>query len=187
MLSHEPFQKLDIIAPDQHGAHLPAHVAASIAGRDIVVFAVPDDASDTAACSARYGIPMEDCANTIVVRYKKDGGEHLAAIVTLGSLRLDVNGAVKAVLGAKRISFAQREIATEQSAMEFGGITAFGLPANWRVLVDAAVMERQQIVMGAGVRAAKLILAPGVLAQLDSVEVAQMTFPPDAVNTTANA
>jgi prolyl-tRNA editing enzyme YbaK/EbsC (Cys-tRNA(Pro) deacylase) len=100
--------------------------------------------------------------------------------VTLGSLRLDVNGAVKAVLGAKRISFAQREIATEQSAMEFGGITAFGLPASWRVLVDAAVMDRRQIVMGAGVREAKLLLAPAVLAQLDTVEVAQLTLPPDA-------
>lgn len=178
MLSHEPLQKLDIIAPDRLGAHLPAHVAASVAGRDIVVFRVTDDASDTADFSTRYGFPMEDCANTIVVRYKKDGGEHLAALVTLGSLRLDVNGAVKAALGAKRISFAQREIATEQSAMEFGGITAFGLPASWRILVDAAVMERQQVVMGAGIREAKLLLAPSVLKQLANVEVAQLTLPP---------
>ncbi|CAN7680417.1 YbaK/EbsC family protein [Paraburkholderia sp. SIMBA_054] len=180
MLSHEPLQKLDIIAPDSIGAHLPSHVAASIEGRDIVVFSVTDDASDTADFSARYGFPMEDCANTIVVKYKKDGGEHLAAIVTLGSLRLDVNGAVKAALGAKRISFAQRELATEQSAMEFGGITAFGLPTNWRVLVDAGVMERGQVVMGAGIRKAKLLLAPSVLEQLDNVEVAQLTLPPDA-------
>ncbi|ACC72803.1 YbaK/prolyl-tRNA synthetase associated region [Paraburkholderia phymatum STM815] len=120
---------------------------------------------------------MEDCANTMVVRYKKDGCEHLAAIVTLGSLRLDVNGAVKGVLGAKRISFARREIATEQSAMEFGGITAFGLPPSWRVLVDAAVMERRQVVMGAGIREAKLLLAPSVLPQLGNVEVAQLTLP----------
>ncbi|MPW16418.1 hypothetical protein GCT13_05595 [Paraburkholderia sp. CNPSo 3157] len=179
MLSHEPLQKLDIIAPEQIDAHLPAHIAASIAGRDIVVFSVTDDASDTADFSARYGFPMEDCANTIVVRYKKDGGEHLAALVTLGSLRLDVNGAVKTALGAKRISFAQREVATEQSAMEFGGITAFGLPAGWRILVDAAVIERQQVVMGAGIRKAKLLLAPAVLEQLDTVEIAQLTLPPD--------
>ena len=183
MLSHEPLQKLDIIAPDQIGAHLPAHVAASIEGRDIVVFSVTDDASDTADFSARYGFPMEDCANTIVVRYKKEGAEHLAAIVTLGALRLDVNGAVKAVLGAKRISFAQREIATEQSAMEFGVITAFGLPANWRILVDAAVMARQQVVMGAGVRKAKLLLAPSVLEQVEAVEVAQLTLPPETPET----
>ncbi|MBP0589631.1 hypothetical protein J8I87_07840 [Paraburkholderia sp. LEh10] len=178
MLSHEPLQKLDIIATERLSACLPAQVAASVAGRDIVVFSVTDDASDTTDFSARYGFPMEDCANTIVVRYKKDGGEHLAALVTLGSLRLDVNGAVKAALGAKRISFAQREVATEQSAMEFGGITAFGLPASWRILVDAAVMERRQVVMGAGIREAKLLLAPAVLKQLENVEVAQLTLPP---------
>ena len=177
MLSHEPLQKLDIIAADRLGAHLPAHVVASLDGRDIVVFAVTDDASDTADFAARYGFPMEDCANTIVVRYKKDGGEHLAAVVSLGSLRLDVNGAVKAALGAKRISFAAREVATEQSAMEFGGITAFGLPDSWRVLVDAAVMERQQIVMGAGIREAKLLLAPGVLKALPNVEIVRVTVP----------
>lgn len=178
MLSHEPLQNLDIIAPDQFGARLPAHVAAALGGRDLVVFSVTDDASDTADFSTRYGFPMEDCANTIVVRYKKDGGEHLAALVTLGSLRLDVNGAVKAALGAKRISFAQRDIATEQSGMEFGGITAFGLPQDWRILVDAAVMERRQVVMGAGIREAKLLLAPDVLKELPNVEVAQLTLPP---------
>jgi prolyl-tRNA editing enzyme YbaK/EbsC (Cys-tRNA(Pro) deacylase) len=178
MLSHEPLQNLNIVAPDQLGALLPAHVVTALEGRDVVLFSVTDDASDTNDFSARYGFPMEDCANTIVVRYKRDGGEHLAALVTLGSLRLDVNGAVKAALGAKRISFAQREIATEQSAMEFGGITAFGLPADWRILVDAAVMTRRQIVMGAGIRQAKLLLAPAVLSELPTVEIAQLTLPP---------
>jgi prolyl-tRNA editing enzyme YbaK/EbsC (Cys-tRNA(Pro) deacylase) len=54
------------------------------------------------------------------------------------------------------------------------------LPTNWRVLVDAGVMERRQVVMGAGIRKAKLLLAPSVLEQLDNVEVAQLTLPPDA-------
>jgi prolyl-tRNA editing enzyme YbaK/EbsC (Cys-tRNA(Pro) deacylase) len=81
-------------------------------------------------------------------------------------------------LGAQRLSFAKREAAVEHSGMEFGGITAFGLPDDWRVLVDAAVMEREQVVMGAGVRAAKLLLAPGVLRQWERCEVASLTLPP---------
>jgi prolyl-tRNA editing enzyme YbaK/EbsC (Cys-tRNA(Pro) deacylase) len=60
--------------------------------------------------------------------------------------------------------------------MEFGGITAFGLPDDWRILVDAAVMERAQVVMGAGVRAAKLLLAPEVLKAWPRCEVAAMTL-----------
>jgi prolyl-tRNA editing enzyme YbaK/EbsC (Cys-tRNA(Pro) deacylase) len=177
MHSHESLQKLDIIEADQLADHLPAQVIAHLPPNGVVVFAVSDDASDTAAFSERYGFGLEDCANTIVIRYRKDGGEHYAAIVTLGSLRLDINGAVKAHLGAQRLSFARREVAVEHSGMEFGGITAFGLPDDWRILVDAAVMEREQVVMGAGVRVAKLLLPPAVLRGLPNCEVAQLTLP----------
>ncbi|WP_144109829.1 YbaK/EbsC family protein [Paraburkholderia sp. BCC1886] len=176
MHSHESVKQLDIVPVDQWGAQLPAHVVERLPASGITVFAVSDDASDTAEFSARYGFGLEDCANTIVIRYKKDGGEHYAALVSLGSRRLDINGAVKAALGAQRLSFAKREAAVEHSGMEFGGITAFGLPADWRVLVDAAVMERPQVVMGAGVRAAKLLLAPQVLREVDHFEVAELTL-----------
>ncbi|WP_176057605.1 YbaK/EbsC family protein [Paraburkholderia sp. BCC1876] len=177
MHSHELDPRLDVISSAQLSAHLPAHVVEQLPAEGVTVFAVSDDASDTAAFSARYGFGLEDCANTIVVRYKKDGGEHYAALVSLGSLRLDINGAVKAALGAQRLSFAKREAAVEHSGMEFGGITAFGLPDDWRVLVDAEVMARPQIVMGAGIRAAKLLLAPDVLRQWPRCEVAALTLP----------
>ncbi|TDN70762.1 YbaK/EbsC family protein [Paraburkholderia sp. BL10I2N1] len=177
MHSHELVQKLDVIPAEQLSDHLPAEVVARLPAREVVAFSVSDDASDTAEFSARYGFGLEDCANTIVLRYRKDGTEQYAAVVTLGSLRLDINGAVKACLGAQRLSFAKREVAVEHSGMEFGGITAFGLPAGWRVLVDAAVMDRSQVAMGAGVRAAKLLLAPAVLRQLPDCEIASLTFP----------
>jgi prolyl-tRNA editing enzyme YbaK/EbsC (Cys-tRNA(Pro) deacylase) len=152
---------------------IPAHVAASLPAQ-VAIFGVDDSASDTAQFSERYGFGLEDCANTIVIRYKKDGAEHYAALVGLGSRRLDVNGAVKAALGAQRISFAKREDAVSHSGMEFGGITVFGLPASWPVLVDAAVMTREQVVRGAGVRAAKLLLSPAVLQAHPGVTVADL-------------
>ena len=165
---------LDILSSDDAAARLPQSVLSTLNGSGIVVFRVPDDASDTAACSARFGIDLEDCANTIVVRFKKGGAEQHAAIVTLASRRLDVNGALKRELGAQRISFASREAATELSGMEYGGITAFGLPDDLPVLVEAAVMERERIVMGAGIREAKLLLAPQQLLALPNVSVAAL-------------
>ena len=165
-----------VIARDRIAAHLPACVADAAPLDDLIVFAVPDDASDTAAFSARFGFDLDDCANTIIVKFKKAGGEHHAALVSLGSRRLDVNGAVKAALGAQRLSFAKREDATEKTGMAFGGITAYGLPADWPVLVDAAVMTREQVVMGAGVREAKLLLDPRLLASLPNVTVLPMTL-----------
>jgi len=165
----------ELLASDALRVLLPAHVIAALPADGVGVFRVDDDASDTAAFSKRYGFGLEDCANTIVLRFKKGGAEHFAAVVSLGSVRLDINGAVKAALGAQRLSFAKREDAVERSAMEFGGITAFGLPADWPVLVDEAVMTREQVVMGAGIRQAKLLLAPELLRSLPAVQVASLT------------
>lgn len=176
MPAEEIRQPVTCVPRDDRAHHLPPVVAAAIAALDVDVFTVDDDASDTEAFSARYGIAMEDCANTIVIRYRKDGAEHHAAIVTLGSRRLDVNGAVKAALGAQRLSFAKREVAVELTGMQFGGITAFGLPADWRILVDAAVMDRDRVVMGAGIRTSKLLLAPAVLETLSVATVAPLTL-----------
>lgn len=167
--------RFDAIEVNDRGKHLPAAVAAALPEEDVVVFLVADEDSDTAAFSLRYGFSLEDCANTIVIRYTKDRMEQYAAIVTLGSRRLDVNGAVRELLGAKRLSFAKREVATEITGMEFGGITAFGLPGDMRVLIDAEVMKRQFVVVGAGCRETKILLAPAVLAKLPNGVAAPLT------------
>ena len=49
--------------------------------------------------------------------------------------------------------------------------------AALRILVDAAVMAREFVVMSAGVRETKLLLAPAVLQRLPGVEVAELTLP----------
>lgn len=151
-------------------------MAAALPARDALVFAVDDAHSDTAQFSARYGFGLGDCANTLVLRYKKAGGEHYAAVVSLGDRRLDINGAVKARLGAQRLSFAKREDAVALTGMEFGGITAFGLPADWPVLIDEAVMARPHVVMGAGVRTLKLLLQPDRLRGLAGADIAPLTL-----------
>jgi len=173
---NELVQRLDIVPDAQRSQYLPVKVLTRLPIQDVIVFAVDDDASDTARFSERYGFDLEDCANTIVLRYKKAGVERYAAVVTLGSRRLDVNGAVKERLGAQRLSFAKREVATELTGMEFGGITAFGVPDDWAILVDSAVMVRPKVVMGAGVRLVKLLLPPTLLAQLPNVDVAPLTL-----------
>jgi prolyl-tRNA editing enzyme YbaK/EbsC (Cys-tRNA(Pro) deacylase) len=170
--------QFDSIQVDQRVDHLPLAVAADMPKEDIVVFSVADEDSDTANFSARFGFSLEDCANTLILRYTKDHVEHYAAVVTLGSRRLDVNGAVKELLRAKRLSFARREVVTELTGMEFGGITAFGLPKDMRILIDEAVIDRQYVVMGAGYRKTKILLDPIRLRRLPNVEIAPLTLPP---------
>jgi len=168
--------RFEITPVAQYAAHLPPRVAADLPVDQCVVFPVADEHSDTAAFSAHFGFGLDDCANTLVLRYTKDQAEHHAAVVSLGSRRLDVNGAVKALLGARRPTFAKRDVATELTGMEFGGITAFGLPPDMRILVDAAVMDRPYVVVGAGYRRTKILLAPALLSRLPRVDVAALTF-----------
>ena len=161
----------------QARAELPEPVAVALPESEVVVFACLDEYSDTAAFSERYGVGLDDCANTLILKYSRQQGEHYAAAATLGSRRLDVNGAVKQRLGAKRLSMARREIATEITGMQFGGITVFGVPEGMRILIDESVMTRRFVIMGAGRRDRKLLLAPSTLARLPLVEIGPMALP----------
>jgi len=55
--------------------------------------------------------------------------------------------------------------------MEYGGITPVGLPAGWRVLVDAACLDMAAAVIGSGVRRSKLLVPGRLLGELPGAEV----------------
>jgi prolyl-tRNA editing enzyme YbaK/EbsC (Cys-tRNA(Pro) deacylase) len=55
--------------------------------------------------------------------------------------------------------------------MEIGGVTAFGLPAGLPLWIDAAVMDRERIVLGGGSRSWKVIAPPAILRSLPNAEV----------------
>ena len=55
--------------------------------------------------------------------------------------------------------------------MAFGGITPIGLPPEWPLLIDAAVPEAGEVVIGSGLRGSKLLVPAGRLSDLPSAEV----------------
>jgi prolyl-tRNA editing enzyme YbaK/EbsC (Cys-tRNA(Pro) deacylase) len=63
--------------------------------------------------------------------------------------------------------------AVEESGMEYGGITPVGLPAAWRLLVDASLLEADVVCVGSGLRRSKLLVPGSVLAQLPGAEVVE--------------
>jgi prolyl-tRNA editing enzyme YbaK/EbsC (Cys-tRNA(Pro) deacylase) len=89
----------------------------------------------------------------------------------LATTRADVNGLVRRRLDARKASFAPMELAVAETGMEYGGITPLGLPADWTVLVDRAVLDVPQVVVGSGVRRSKLVVATHVLTKLPGAEV----------------
>ncbi|WP_328755188.1 MULTISPECIES: YbaK/EbsC family protein [unclassified Streptomyces] len=117
--------------------------------------------ADTATFVEHYGPELlKDSANCVVVAGKRGGETTLAACLVLSGTRVDVNGVVRRQLGARKASFAPMETATGATGMEYGGITPIGLPADWPLLVDAAVVDRPHVLIGSGTRRGKLIV-PG--------------------------
>jgi prolyl-tRNA editing enzyme YbaK/EbsC (Cys-tRNA(Pro) deacylase) len=144
---------------------------AALAGHgEYELFGCDPALADTAAFCAAYGFALEDSANTIVVVGKSDPPVY-AACVVLATHRLDVNRAVKQRLGTRKASFASPEETRELTGMAIGGVTAFGLPAGLPLWVDAAVMERDRIVLGGGSRSWKVIAPSSILLTLPRVEV----------------
>lgn len=137
------------------------------------VSVAPIDATlaDTSAFCEAYGVTLDASANCIVVAGKRGETVTYAACVVLATTRADVNGAVRKLLGARKISFAPMEEATSLTGMEYGGITPIGLPGDWRVLVDSRVASVDAAIIGAGIRGAKIELPGSVLAMLPGVEV----------------
>ncbi|MGP9536652.1 YbaK/EbsC family protein [Brachybacterium sp. AOP43-C2-M15] len=156
---------LDLVAPPT------AEAVRAGAVPNARVAPVEDHLADTAAFCEAYGVDETTTANCVIVKGRGGGQDIRAAVLVLASDRADVNRAVKKHLGASRLSFARTEDTEELTGMTSGGVTPVGLPAGWPVLIDPAVAALDEVLIGGGVRTAK-ILAPGrELAELPGAEV----------------
>ena len=141
-------------------------------GLEYEVMACDPALADTATFVEAYGVPLDRSANTILVASK--GAEPTyAACVLLATTSLDVNNVVRREMGVRKASFARAEPTMEVTAMEIGGVTPFGLPADLPVLVDARVMAPDWIILGGGNRSSKLRLGPDALRSLGSVRIVE--------------
>lgn len=133
----------------------------------------PIDATlaDTAAFCAAYDVDPAASANCVVVEARRGDVVTLAAVMVLATDRADVNGTVRRHLGARKISFADQAKAEGMTGMQQGGITPVGLPEGWPVLVDEGVVAAGPVVIGAGVRGAKLLVDGAALAAMPDATV----------------
>ncbi|MGW8063019.1 YbaK/EbsC family protein [Streptomyces ziwulingensis] len=128
--------------------------------------------ADTAVFVEHYGRDLlEQSANCVVVHGKRGGGTTPAACVVLSTTRVDVNGVVRRHLGARKASFAPTDTATGETGMEYGGITPVGLPGDWPVLVDAAVVDLPYVLVGSGRRRGKLLVPGKAFAELPGAAI----------------
>ena len=127
--------------------------------------------ADTAAFCEAYGSPLSASANCVVVAGKRAGEVRFAAALILATTRADVNGVIKRRLDVRKASFAPMDEAVQLTGMEYGGITPVGLPEAWPILIDKAVAQAPELVIGSGIRGSKLLIPGPVLASLPGAEV----------------
>ena len=151
---------------------LDANVTATLHGLGVPyeVHEIDPDFADTAAYCAKYGVPPEQSANTIIVASKKEPKQYCACVV-LATTRLDVNHAVRKLMGASKVSFASADETKALTGMMIGGVTVFALPPDLPIYVDDRVMQCEWIIVGGGSRSAKIRTTPDVLRRLPTVTV----------------
>lgn len=126
--------------------------------------------ADTAAFCERYGVPLDHSGNTIIVASKKEPRQYAACLV-LATTRLDVNHAVRRLMGVSRLSFASAEETRALTGMMIGGVTVFALPPDLPIYVDGRLISLDYVVLGSGSRSSKIKVAPEALRRLPAVRV----------------
>lgn len=124
---------------------------------------IDPDLADTAALVAATDVTLATSANCLAVRARRGGTQTLAAVLVLATTKADINTTIRKALGARKCSFMSMDAAVQATGMEYGGITPIGLPQGWPVLIDARVVQADQIVIGSGLRRSKVRI-PGPLA-----------------------
>lgn len=139
---------------------------------------IDPELADTEAFCEAYSSPPAFSANCVVVSGKRAGEIRRAAVLVLATDRADINNVVRRHLDVRKISFAKVDEAVELTGMEYGGITPAGLPQAWPVLVDEAVVDAGEVVIGSGIRGSKLLVDAAELASLPSAEVLALAARP---------
>jgi prolyl-tRNA editing enzyme YbaK/EbsC (Cys-tRNA(Pro) deacylase) len=146
--------------------------AAERLGVPFELIACDPEYADTAAFCAQYGFPVERAANTLVVASKKEP-KQFAACVVLATTRLDVNHAVRDLLGSAKCSFASADEMKALTGMTVGGVTVFGLPDGLPLYIDSRVMDLDWIILGTGGRNGKVRIAPEVFRRMSAAKVVE--------------
>jgi prolyl-tRNA editing enzyme YbaK/EbsC (Cys-tRNA(Pro) deacylase) len=167
--------RVDLLAPT-----VSTFLAGWRRAADVLVAEIDPDLADTAAFCERYDVGQDVSANCVVIAARRGEATRYAACVVLATTRADVNGVVRRHLDARKASFAPMDDAVTRTGMEYGGITPLGLPADWPLLVDRAVVDAGIVVVGSGVRRSKLALPGEALADLPAAEVIEQLARPAA-------
>ncbi len=128
------------------------------------------DFADTAAFCEKYGYPVDNCGNAIIVASKREPVQFATCIVK-GTSRLDVNKTVRKLMGVPKVSFASPDQTVELTGMMIGGVTPFALPPDLPIYADYKLMALDYVILGSGSRSSKVKIVPQVFDVLTNTQI----------------
>lgn len=155
---------------EEEGIERTVRSALESLGVDHEILPCDPNLADTAAFCEHYGVPPSSSANAILVASKKEPKQY-AVCLALATTQLDVNHAVRELMGGKKLSFAAAEETEGLTGMMVGGVTPFGLPENLPIYIDSRVMGADFVVVGGGSRSCKIKVAPEALKRIPGARI----------------
>jgi len=137
---------------------------------DVFVVGINPDLADTALFCKEYRVSLDISTNCLIIEATRADKTWYSACLILASDMADVNGIIRKALGARKASFAPKDTALRLTGMEYGGITPVGLPTDWAIYIDEAVMDRDVVVIGGGFRRSKIAINTRALAKLPNAQ-----------------
>lgn len=121
----------------------------------------------------KYGVTPDEGANCIIVEAVRGDNKSKVAVVVPVGYRADLNGVVRKQLGAKKVSFANLDEVMQETDMEYGSITPYGLPDTYTILVDSRIMNKESLVIGSGRQSAKIKIPTAIFKDLSHCEIVE--------------
>lgn len=121
--------------------------------------------------SREYGIPSTERANCLIVEGTRGSKKTYAACLVPVNSRINFKDVVRKQLDARVISLAPLDYVLKETQMEYGSITAIGLPSEWPVLIDSRLATLPRVIIGGGLVKSKLSLPGKALTEIPNAIV----------------
>ena len=153
--------------------HLPPHQYLDEREIPYQKLAFPPTTEKGAASVARtLGYEESQMVKTLV--FEADTGERV--LVMLGGDQNAVSGHLKRAIGSCNVRLASAEAVIEATGYEIGSIPPFHWqPPGFRSFIDASLMEKEALGVGAGVWGHEIMIAPENLVKASGAAVVNLT------------
>lgn len=143
----------------------------NLANKNILVAEIDPAFMNGIQFCEHYGVLPETGANCVIVEASRGETRYHVAVVVPVGYRADLNGIVRKHLDAKKVSFANLEKVIEETGMEYGSITPFGLPNTYRILVDKKILDQEDLIIGGGKQISKIKVPTTIFKDLPNTEI----------------